>query len=220
MESKKIIKQIQSIYDRYAIPKNVQRHMFSVAGVAKQICENCSEKIDSTDLIATCLIHDLGNIIKMNFTSEDNIKLLDKEDIQKLDYFKKKQEEFWKKYGKDDNIANELIAKELGANDEIIYLLENKAIEHKPLDFWKDDLSLLILAYADCRVSPHGVVSMQERIDEYVHRNEFHKDKEKMDKSKEFEEFSKLMENELFKKMKIKPEEINEESIKKYTKEW
>ena len=220
MESKKIIKQIQSIYERYTIPTNVRRHMFSVAGVAKQICENCTEKIDSTDLIATCLIHDLGNIIKMNLTSEDKIKLLDKEDVQKLDYFKKKQEEFWKKYGKDDNIANELIAKELGVNDEVIYLLENKAIEHKPIDFWKDDLPLLILAYADCRVSPHGVVSMQERIDEYAHRNEFHKDKEKMDKSKEFEEFSKLMESELFKKMKIKPEEINEESIKKYIQEW
>ncbi len=220
MESKKIIRQIQSIYERYAIPTNVQRHMFSVAGVAKQICENCKDKIDSTDLIATCLIHDLGNIIKMNFDNEEKIKLLDKNDVQRLEYFKKKQEEFWKKYGKDDNLANELIAKELGANDEIIYLLENKAIEHKPIEFWSDDLPLLILAYADCRVSPCGVVSMQERIEEYAHRNEFHKDKEKMENTKKFEEFSKLMESELFKKMKIKPEDINQESIKKYTQEW
>jgi len=220
MESKKIIRQIHSIYERYAIPTNVQRHMFCVAGVAKQICENCNEKIDFTDLIATCLIHDLGNIIKMNFTNNDKIILLDKEDIQKLDYFKKKQEEFWKKYGKNDNLANELIAKELGVNDEIIYLLENKAIEHKPIDFWKDDLPLIILAYADCRVSPHGVVSMQERIDEYTQRNEFYKDKEKMENTKKFEEFSKLMESELFSKLKIKPQDINQESIKKYTQEW
>ena len=220
MESREIIKKINSIYSEYKIPANVRRHMFSVAGVAKQICENCDEKIDSNDLIATCLIHDLGNIIKMNFTDKNKIKLLDKEDLKRLKYFKKKQKEFWEKYGQDDNLANELIAKELNANSNVIFLLENKAIENRPFEFWKNNLALTILAYADCRVAPHGVVSMQERIDEYVKRNDYHKDPQKIEHTKKFEEFAKTMEKQLFGKLKIKPQDINQDSIKKYTMEW
>jgi hypothetical protein len=220
MQSKEIIKNIYSIYDKYAIPTNVRRHMFSVAGVAKQICENSKEKIDSNDLIAACLIHDLGNIVKMNFVNKEKIKLLDEEDIKNLDYLKVKQEEFWKKYGKNDNIANQLIVKELGVNDKIIFMFEHKSIEEKTSEFWEKNFPLVIFAYADWRVAPKGVVSLKERTDEYTDRNEFHKDEKKMQQTKKFEEISKIIESKLFKKLKIKPEDINQESIKKYTKDW
>jgi hypothetical protein len=220
MKSKEIVKNIRAIYEKYAVPLNVQRHMREVAGVAAEICANSKEKIDPTDLIAVCLVHDLGNICKINLVDEQKINLFDEEDQKKLDFFRKKQKEFWNKYGKDDNKANELIAKELELNEKVIFLLENKAIEHKPKEFWANNFELMVLAYSDCRVAPEGVVSMQQRIEEYAKRNLFHLDKEKAERSKKFEEFAKQLEKEIFSKLQIKPQDITKESVKKYIKEF
>jgi len=220
MQSKEIIKNITAIYEKYFVPLNVVRHMKDVAGVAAQICANSKEKIDPTDLIAVCLVHDLGNICKINLHSSEKVVLLDEEDKKRIEFFKEKQKEFWEKYGKDDNYANEMIAKELGLNKKVIFLLENKAIEHKPKEFWINNLELMILAYADCRVAPEGVVSMQERIEEYAKRNSFHLDKEKWERSKRFEEFAREMESELFNRLTIQPQDITKESVKKYVNQF
>ena len=133
-----------------------------------------------------------------------------------LDFFKKKQEEFWKKYGKDDNAANELIGKELGLNEKVIELLEHKGIDRCPKSEWENNFPLMIFAYADYRVAPCGVVSLKERIDEYAKRNAFHLDKKKMEFSKKFEKFSIELEKELFSHIKIKPSDINDESTKEF----
>lgn len=219
MNAEKIVKEINSIYSKYAVPKNIQKHMFRVAGVCELICDKVNPELSSKNLVAVSLIHDIANIIKADFSDKTKINLLEKEDKKKIDYLKSKQKEFWKKYGKDDNSANEKIAKELKASKRIIYLLENKSLIHLSTKVIKKDFELLIFFYADQRVSPKGVVSIKERIKEYIKRNHI-KSPKKLKKCFYFLEFSKKIEEILFAKMKMKPKDINDNSIKKYLKKY
>ncbi len=216
MQSKEIIEGIQSIYEKYSIPLNLQRHMREVAAVAEMICDNCKEKVYKEDIVASCLIHDLGNIIKMQFEKEEDKLLLDKEDHNKFEIYKSLQKELHKKYGNNAERANPIIAKEIGANQKVIELTNHKAIHLEGNRFASEELDEIIVAYADMRVSPHGVVSMKERMNEYYKRYKIAEDQEKIEHSRKFDRLVKKMEKDLFSKLTIKPEDITKESIKKY----
>lgn len=220
MQSKKIIQNIHSIYDTYCVPNNVRMHMMRVAAVSELICDKMKPKIDSSDLVAVSLIHDLGNIVKMDFDHKEKILLLCKIDRNNLDYLRIKQKEFWEKYGTDDNCANDLIAEEIGVNKRVLYLLKHKGIEKRETNFWVNDLELIILFYADGRVSPKGVVSIKKRLKEYVKRYGIDKDPIRIERSRKFLEFSLSVEKKIFSKMKIKPKDITNKSIEKYIKKY
>lgn len=220
MESKKIIQNIHSLYDEYCVPDNVRMHMMRVAAVSELICDKMKPKIDSSDLVAVSLIHDLGNIVKMDFDHKRKILLLYKKDRCNLDYLRIKQKEFWKKYGKDDNHANDLIAEEIGVNKRVLYLLKHKGIEDRETNFWVNDIELMILFYADGRVSPKGVTSIKHRLKEYIKRYELDKDPIRVERSKKFLEFSLSVEKIIFKHLKIKPSFITNKSVQKYIKKY
>ena len=59
---------IQQIYSDYKIMPNLQLHQLRVASVAKIIAENFKEKLDKESIVIACLFHDMGNIIKFNFS--------------------------------------------------------------------------------------------------------------------------------------------------------
>ncbi|MFA6268302.1 MAG: hypothetical protein WCW13_00535 [archaeon] len=226
MESKEIIKSINKIYEDYFIPLNLRRHMIFTAGVADQICNaynkqecnkyGCNKSIDAENVIATCLIHDLGNIVKMDFTNSSKNNLLEALDRNRLEFFIEKQKEFFTKYGQNDTIANNLIAKEIGANKRVIFLLENKEIQKLNKSFWNNDLGLAIFAYSDLRVAPYGVTSMQERLGDFYKRYNLNKSEVAIAHSEKFVKFAKNLEKEIFKNVLIKPEDITNESIQEF----
>ena len=220
MQSQEIISTIGSIYKKYAIPLNVQRHMKEVTAVAEMICDNSKIKVNKEDVVASCLIHDLGNIIKMDFESEESISLGEIEDRVKVEFYKKKQKEMVQKYGANAEKADLLIAKELGASERVLELISHKAIHIEDEKFVSSDLEEIIAAYADMRVSPHGIVSMHQRLDEYRKRYKLHENKEQIEHSKKFALLSEKMENELFSKVLIKPEDITNLSAKKYIEKY
>ncbi len=190
--------------------------MMLVAGVCELISDKCVAQIKKEDIVAAAFIHDLGNFVKMNFDGKTEKELFDKEDYDKIEFFKKMKEEFIKKYSPNDGVTNILIAKEIHAPKEVIYLLENKEIHRLPAEQWKNDFGLIIFFYADLRVSPHGVVSLNERLKEFQKRNKFDSTPEQIQRSKEFTEFATRVEEYLFSYVKIKPQAITQEAIKKY----
>ena len=202
------------------MPNNVRKHMMRVAAITELICESMNPKIDSSDLVAVSLIHDLGNIVKMDFSHKEKILLLDKKDQKNIGFLKQKQNEFWEKYGKDDNKVNELIAKEMGVTKRVLYLLEHKGIEHRETNFWVNDLELMILFYADCRVAPKRVTSLKNRIKEYAKRYSFDKDPIKVENSKKFTLFSLDIEKKIFTHLNFKPTFISNKSVEKYIKKY
>jgi len=220
MHSAEIIVSIQSIYDKYSVPLNVQRHMKEVAAVAEMICDNSKLKVNKEDVVASCLIHDLGNVIKMKFETLQDVVLLDEEDQKKIDFYKNQREEMRKKYGANAEHADLLIAKELGASIRVLELISHKAIHIEDEKFVSNDFEEIIAAYADMRVSPHGIVSMRERLDEYRKRYKLHEDEGQLEHSKKFAILSEKMEEELFNKVLIKPEDITNLLAKKYIEKY
>lgn len=220
MQAKEIISNISSIYKNYHIPANLQRHMKHVAAVAELMCENSKEKVDKDSIVASCLIHDLGNIVKMNFITNETIGLMDKEDQENIPLYLIKQKEVIEKYGKTDLEANISIGKELGVSEKVIRLIEHRALNIINGKFSSNNIEDMIASYSDMRVDPHGVVSLTERMEEYRKRYLIEGDIERMERSKIFMKLILVLEKELFLKMKITPEQVNSKTTEVYYKKY
>jgi len=155
------------IYDQYSIPRNLRTHMLRVASLGRLICVNLSPtiKIDKVLLITSLLVHDMGNIVKFDFSS-NLIKW--SEDVAVL---KKIQNTFITKYGSADHEVTENILKEIGVKDSIIKTTHEMTIEKLGHILKNKQWDLLVATYADYRIGPIGIISLDQRIDDLVVRN-------------------------------------------------
>ncbi len=57
---------IIEIYNKYYLPENLQMHMLRVAACSNLIIDNWNgSKIDKESIIRVCLLHDMGNMVKI-----------------------------------------------------------------------------------------------------------------------------------------------------------
>lgn len=201
------MQKITDIYNKYKIMPNLQDHMFRVAGVASLICDNFNELLPKREIVSACLLHDMGNIIKFNLD-----KFPEFLKPEGLDYWKNIQNEYFNKYGKEQHVATNKIIKELGVSDEVFYLVENIGFGKAYDNFKSDSFARKICAYSDMRVAPFGVESLEGRLEDFRGRSRgssIYKDSEVEDIHNYFFEIEK----QIFTKCKIRPENINNETI-------
>ncbi len=203
-----MVRKISEIYAEYKIMPNLQMHMYRVAAVASLIYDNFNEPLNKEEIITACLLHDMGNIIKsdLSFLPE----LLKPEG---LEYWQKVKDGFIEKYGNDDHEAHVKILKELGLSTEIIGLVDQVRFSLLCAQRDKADINIKITHYADGRVDPYGIVSYEERMEEAKSR---YKDRDNLFPLKNREkliECGKDMERQIFAKCKIRPEDINNETV-------
>lgn len=205
------MKKIKDIYKEYKVMPMLALHQLRVASVALQICDSLSIEVDKESLTKACLLHDIANIIKfnLNYFPEHN-------EPEGIDYWQKVKDECIKKYGNNEHNASVEIVRELGLSDYIAHLVDIIEPEYVVKVNNGKDLGEKIGIYADNRVTPHGVFSIEERNLEAKKRYENHPHSFG-DKEREF--FMKNMssiEEQIFSYSNIKPEDINDESIMKY----
>lgn len=163
------MKTIAEIYSDYKILPNLQLHQLRVAGVAKIICDVINAaapgKVDSDSVITTCLLHDMGNIIKINldryafsFEPEDE------------GYWQNVKKDFIEKYGPEEHIATRKICKELGVSDEVLRLLDQIGFSNLDKALENPSLEQKICSYSDMRVGLHGVISIDQRVEDGIKR--------------------------------------------------
>lgn len=200
---------ISDIYDQYKIMQNLREHMFRVAAVASLICDNFDEPLPKEDIIKVCLLHDMGNIIKfrLDYFPEFNKP-------EGLDYWQKVQSEYFEKYGHDEHEATLQIMQELGLSKELIELANSNQFSLLCRHRDSDDILAKIVHYADGRVVPHGVLSYTERMEDAKIRYENHPHAFKEEGRLKLIDCGMEIENQIFKKCRIKPEDINDESVK------
>ena len=198
---------IERIYKKYKIMPNLQTHMLRVAAVASLICDNLNEPVNKEEIISACLLHDMGNIIKSNFEF-----LPESLEPEGRDYWEKVKEEYIKKYGNNDEKANEQVAKELKMSPSVVSLIKSISFslicQHKGAV----DMSVKVMHYADMRVSPYGVVSLEERMKEAKNRYKLESPSEEEERERLIE-CGREIEKQIFAKCKIKPEDINNETV-------
>ncbi len=217
MENSEIISSIKEIYERFKIPKNLQEHMLRVAASGELICDNWDGvELDKDMIVATLLIHDLGNLMKMDLDSEICLKLMGNE-ADRINYWKEVKKEIMEKYGKDDHEVTLNMANELAVSERMKFLLINKAFEKNKETFESDDWELKICAYTDQRIGPFGVLSLKKRMDDFRER---YKSRISLEYINSRIEFGQKIEEQLKEKMSILPEEINDGSIQKYIEKY
>jgi hypothetical protein len=197
---------ILEIYERYPIPPILQEHMLRVAAVGKIICKKSKEPVDTRDVVLTCLLHDMGNIIKF-----DMKKFPEFIGSQGLERWQKVQKEYQAKYG-DEHIATDAIVKELKVPEEVINLISLVGIRHSQENVELDNWNSKICCYSDMRVGPYGIISINQRVDDLKVR---YKGKV-LDKDNQIENWRMFLiklEEQIFSRSNIKPEDVNDESI-------
>lgn len=151
---------VVEIYRKYEIPAGLQIHMLRVGAIAKIVLSNTTEELDEKSVMQACLLHDLGNIVKFTL---DGKGIHVEED---LDYLKKVQAKFIKKYGVDDHEATMKILEEVGVTEKVKELVGKLGFGSDVLRQIAEEKQLepKIVLYGDARVSPYGVLSVKERM--------------------------------------------------------
>ena len=87
---------------------HLQMHQLRVAAVVAKICDTFSISINKTAIITAALVHDMGNLIKSDFST--NYFALTP---QEIDYWEGVKKEFIEKYGNNVHEATLSILKEI-----------------------------------------------------------------------------------------------------------
>lgn len=205
------MKKIGDIYNEYKVMKNLQLHQMRVAAVAFQICESLNLEVDRDSILKACLIHDIANIIKfnLNYFPEFNKP-------EGLEYWEKVKYDFILKYGNDEHKASVQITRDLGLDDYIVRLVD--CVDAPAIETIKigNDFGRKICIYADNRVTPHNIVSINERNLEAKKRYENHPNSFDEAERNFFMENLTEIESQIFSHSSINPEDIDDQSIEKY----
>ncbi len=207
------MKKITEVYQEYKITPNLQLHQFRVAAVAQQICGLVPFPVDTESVVMACLLHDMGNIIKFRIRLFP--ELLENKDIE---YWEDVQKEYIKKYGQDEHHATLFIAKELGVNDAVYQVMDAIGFHNWCHTKQSGDWERKIATYADSRVAPHGVVSLNDRLEDANRR--YQNNSQEANRVRDtLYDCGREIEKEIFEHLSIKPEDINDESIKHIVEE-
>ncbi len=198
---------ILDIYKKYSIPENLQMHMLRVTACANLIMDNWNgEELDKSAIIRVCLLHDMGNILKIP------------EDFLDDEGFRKTRKYYFEKYGTNEHEANMEIARKEGLTEKELLILDGKRSRKNEETLKSNSYEIKICAYCDQRVAPEGVVGIEERLEDAKVR---YKDKPLSVWSNE-EKANRLIacaleiEAQIMNYCSIKPVYINDKTIEKY----
>ena len=198
---------IIEIYKKYHLPENLQMHMLRVAACSNLIIDNWNGvEIDNKAIIRVCLLHDMGNIVKIP------------EDFSKDQEFLKIRKKYFDKYGTNDHEINLEIGKQEGLTEQELTILDGKRSRKNEETLKSNSYEIKICAYCDQRVAPDGVVSIKERLEDAKVR---YKNKplsvwSNEEKANHLIECSLGIEKQIMQYCKLKPEDINDFRIKEY----
>lgn len=204
---------VSEIYRKYKINKGLQEHMLRVAAVAKQICDSVNTEVDVDTVVKSCLLHDMGNLIKSKLDSAP--ELFEPEGVE---YWEKVKAEMIKNYGSDVHVATLKIVSEVTNEEKIIALVNEMAFDEIKEIAKSGSLEVRLALYADMRIGFNGVISIDARFDDirdrYVPRGRFTEEELELRRSS-----AKQIEKEIFTNSSISPEDITDESTAEIQKE-
>lgn len=198
---------ILDIYHKYHLPENLQMHMLRVAACSNLIIDNwVGKKIDKDAIIRVCLLHDMGNIVKIP------------EDFSNDTDFIAIRKRYFDQYGTNDHEINLEIGKIEGLSDKELVILDGKRSKKNEQTLNSDSYETKICAYCDQRVAPDGVVSLKSRLEDAKER---YKDKplsvwSNEEKANYLIDCALGIEKQVMDNCTLSPKDINDEAIETY----
>lgn len=159
---------ISQIYQQYQIPINLQQHMLRVAAIGNIICENIDDvQIDNELVVKTLLLHDMGNILKIDCNNPELFVLADK---NKIDYYRQVQNDIKQKYGSDADEVTISIIRKITSDTSIADLCANTHGEHVSSFLHTNQWNHKLCYYSDMRIGPYGILPVDERFSDLKSR--------------------------------------------------
>ena len=201
------------IYETYHIPPWLQLHQLRVAAVGKMVVESIQTPVDHDAIITACLLHDIGAIVKFDFSKNDGTMrgLLAPEDVA---HWQEVQRVMRKKYGDGEHPATDAILIELGVSESVRTIINESGLEKMQAMIAHDHVAVQILQYADMRVAPYGVDSTHKRLEDVRERyGDRLRAAGKYDTFREHFDCARTIEERLFAGATIRPESISDSTI-------
>lgn len=158
---------VSQLYQQYPVPLNLAEHMFWVAGVGTWIAQHFQSKIDQKLITKSLLLHDLANLIKFDLAKFSYFLKPEDHDLQ---YWQAQQQVMIARYGDREHLALLALLKELNVDAKTYQLLDQLSIYNLPAIVEGTDFPLKICLYADYRVAPAGLVSLETRLADLKNR--------------------------------------------------
>src|SRR3989344_7101543 len=211
------MKTVSDAYTTYRTMPALQKHQLRVAAVGKKLADSLECGVAVRDVVEACLFHDMGNIIKSDLEVFPEFR-----EPEGLAHWQLVKNEFVERYGTNEHEATLAIARELKLKAPVVALIDG--VGFSKLKGIRDSGSLeqKIVEYADQRVGPHGVLTLDERLQEARSR---YRKRPESDMAQHDDAFNELVgaareiERELFAVARISPEDITEESIQPVVEE-
>jgi len=201
----------KEIYREYRIMPNLQLHQLRVAAVAKIISDNFTVPINAHDVILACLFHDMGNILKSDLTTFPEFL-----EPEGRDYWEKVKADCISKYGTNAHEGNVAISRELKLSPEVTRYIDGMSFSGMNKTAEGESFEQKICEYADMRVGPYGILSMQERLAEARARYVAANSAKPYYSEKGFEElagFAQEIERQIFEHASIKPGAVTDDAV-------
>lgn len=206
-----------SLYQAYALPVHLRNHLLKTAAVVCWIMDHWKgNKLNEEMMIKTCLLHDMGNIVKGTDETFRNI-FPDMFSEESWQYWLNVRKHIGEKYGKTDLEATLNIAKEINVGEDILKCIQEKQFYNNKNIYLSKNFEVKICAYADQRVSPNGVLSLEGRLDEAKTRHRgIPESSVNRPNYEELKHYASKIEGQIFAFVDGNPEDINDKSIGKY----
>lgn len=201
---------IWEAYENYRIMPNLRLHQLRVAAVARTLAEALGADVELVTRAG--LLHDMGNIMKSDFSQFPPEFYGDKGRV----YWEGVKADCGERFGQDEHTATAAIARDMGVDENIVQLMDSMGFSKAAHIAKNGSVELQILEYADQRVAPNGIVSMDERLREGHARYKERPNAEYGENDAEFHahcESLKRVEEKLFANLLITPEMLTEESL-------
>ena len=201
---------VQNIYETYRIMPALQMHQLRVAAVAQTLCNNFTRDVDTHPVVLACLFHDMGNIIKSDLDTFP--EFLEPEGKA---HWAMVKTDFIKRYGNEQHTATLKVVREFGLTEQARALIDSVAFSKLLGTRDGDSYEQKIVEYSDCRVGPHGVLSLDGRLLEA--RNRYAARRSDIPRDAEaFETHIQAahdIEQQIFAEATIAPDDITEQSV-------
>ncbi len=192
----------RELYEAYRIMPDLRLHQLRVAAVGKRICNHFSEPIDTDEVVLACLFHDMGNIVKFDLGYFPEAL-----EPRGREYWEQVKRETEERYGTEQHEVSAAIGREIGLSEQALNMIVHAGYRDMPAIVESENWAWKMLKYADLRVAPHGVVSLEERFADFAVRYRSKvSDRETLAQGK-------TLEAQIFAHASIQPEDITDATV-------
>lgn len=159
---------IAEIYQRFQIPTHLQLHMLRVAAVGQYWLNHWTgSRINARLVIESLLVHDLGNLLKFDLKKIDGMQFFDRSE-QDQDHWLMVQESLYE-FGPTPHEAAHTMLESIGVDAEVIEITDTMT-ESTVFSDQQTKIETELCWYADMRVGPQGVTTIEDRLNDLVLR--------------------------------------------------